>query len=124
MCGTSEPVWVRRSTFVVRVGGGTKADRHWLCRGTTMMPGGGEVQADRRKTEKMRRGLINREELGSTVVFRRSWGQPLFFCFSQDKNEGIASRVTSFVRLQANILRSTSQMEELPNVPDGFNSLH
>ena len=40
--GTSEPVWVRRSTFVVRVGGGTKADRHWLCRGNTTMLEEGE----------------------------------------------------------------------------------
>ena len=35
MCGTSVPLWVRRSTFGVRVGGGTKADRHWPCRGTS-----------------------------------------------------------------------------------------
>jgi hypothetical protein len=60
MRGTSVPVWVRRSTFVIRVGGGTKADRRWLCRGTTKdAPGLREVQANRQKTRKPRAARID-----------------------------------------------------------------
>jgi hypothetical protein len=66
MRGTSVPVWVRRSTFVVRVGGGTKADRRWLCRGTTKdAPGLSEVQANRQKTRKPR---ATRIDVGVEVI--------------------------------------------------------
>jgi hypothetical protein len=66
MRGTSVPVWVRRSTFVERVGGGTKADRRWLCRGTTKdAPGLREVEANRQKTRKPR---ATRIDVGVEVI--------------------------------------------------------